>query len=410
MKPKLKLLYLANARLPTEKAHGGQIMQMCAALAGAGAEIELWHARRANTPELAGRDPFDYYRVARTFTRRAIPCVDLFAMATRLRNRWGSDRAAFLVQAVTYALALGWRLRRAPFDALYTRDPITLLALRLGGLGARTFYEAHRFPGTAGGARLHRFALRGVGGVVTLTARLRELYAAQNVPAARLHVAHDAVDLARFAALPDKREARRTLGLPGDAFIAGYVGRFHTMGMAKGLDTLVEAAARTGHVHVCLVGGPAETVEALRARGGLDSARLHDTGQVPPAEVPRCLAAFDVCVMPFPWTEHFAYYASPIKLFEYMASGRPIVASDLPAVREVVAHEVSALLTPPGDPDALAKALRRLSGDPALGARLAANARALAEKEHTWEKRAGDILAFIRQNLPPGHEGAPPCE
>lgn len=391
----MKVIYLANARIPTEKAHGGQIMSMCAALADAGASVELWHPRRTNRPVLARQDPFDHYGVTRSFALHTLPCIDLFPLARRLDSRLGTGALAFWVQTLSYLLAARWRLRRATFDALYTRDPAVLLAMRLAGLGARTFYEAHRFPGSRRGRRLHRYALHGAGGVITITERLRELYA--ELGASRLHLARDAVHLARFDEMPGKAAARRALGLPEGAFIAGYVGRFHTMHMAKGIDTLVAAAARCDAVHICLVGGPAAMVEALR--GILPGDRLHYLGQVPPADVPGCLAAFDVCTMPFPWTEHFAYYASPVKLFEYMASRRPIVATDLPSTREVVTHEETALLVAPGDPGALAAALKRLAGDPALGVRLAASARELVEGKYTWPQRAAGVLAFVRCGL-----------
>jgi glycosyltransferase involved in cell wall biosynthesis len=403
----MKLIYLANARLPTEKAHGGQIMLMCEALAEAGAEVTLWYPRRANKPELDGRDPFDYYDVARTFAMQRVASMDPMPLATRLRNRWGSGRVAFFTQTLTFAAALRWRLRRADFDALYTRDPFILLALGLTGLGRRAFYEAHTFPGSRAAQRLQRFALRRAAGLVTITGGLQTRYAGVlGVPTEQIHVSHDAVDLARFNDLPGKLEARRALGLPEDAFIAGYVGRFHTMTMPKGLDTLAEAAAQTGDVHVCLVGGPAAVVDALRAGGSLPAERLHYVGAVPMAEVPQCLVAFDVCTIPFPWTQHFAYYASPIKLFEYMASRRPIVATDLPSIREVVQHEESALLVPHDDPPAMAAALRRLADDPTLGQRLAGQARALVEARYTWRARAEGIIDFIDHRQTASRKGA----
>ncbi len=393
----MRLLYLANIRLPTEKAHGGQIMQMCAAFGRAGAELALWHARRVNTPTLRGRDPFTHYGVARSFALHGLPCIDLLPAAARLGNRWGTGRAAFYLQSMTYLLALRWRLWRTRYDALYTRDPITLLALHLSGLGSRTFYEAHAFPAAARSQRLQRRALAAAAGVVTVTQALGSRYRAL-VPDTRIHTAPDAVQIARFDTLPTRRAARRTLGLPEDAFIAGYLGRFHTMDQPKGLDTLVAAAAQTDDIHVCLVGGPAVAVDALRSLG-LPEARLHYPGAVPPEDVPRALAAFDVCVLPLPWTQHFAYYASPMKLFEYMASRRPIIATDLPSTCEVLTHDDTALLVPPGDPAALAHALRRLADAPALRARLAECARALVEARYTWAVRAEGIVRFMREAL-----------
>ncbi len=203
--------------------------------------------------------------------------------------------------------------------------------------------------------------------------------------------------------MPDQAAARHEIGWSDEAFIVGYVGRLQTMAMDKGVGVLVEALAqvandKVGSCALALVGGPDDRAEELRARwrelGQPDAAFLY-AGQVAPDRVPRYLSAFDVCAMPFPFTTHFAYYASPIKLFEYMASGRALVASDLPSIAEVVADGESALLTPPSDVQALAAAIRRLRDDSALRQRLAANAQAIVLASYTWDARAQAILAAM---------------
>jgi len=87
-------------------------------------------------------------------------------------------------------------------------------------------------------------------------------------------------------------------------------------------------------------------------------------------------------------------YTSPLKLFEYMASGRPVVASDLPALREVLRPDDNAVLVEPGSADALAAGIRRIVGDAAFGRRLAANARRDVA-DYTWDKRAERLDAAL---------------
>jgi glycosyltransferase involved in cell wall biosynthesis len=99
--------------------------------------------------------------------------------------------------------------------------------------------------------------------------------------------------------------------------------------------------------------------------------------------------------MPMPWTEHFAYYASPMKLFEYMASQRAIIASNLPSTGEVLADGESGLLYPVGDAKALGAAVARLRDDPALGERLAARAYQEVMAHYTWAARARAILKKV---------------
>jgi glycosyltransferase involved in cell wall biosynthesis len=128
---------------------------------------------------------------------------------------------------------------------------------------------------------------------------------------------------------------------------------------------------------------------------GMDDQHFINAGQVKPDQVATYLSALDVCTMPFPWTEHFAYYASPMKLFEYMASRRVIVATDLPSTAEVVHDGESALLVQPGDSAALGMAVARLKADPVLRENLASRAYAEVIAHYTWASRAAAILKTV---------------
>jgi glycosyltransferase involved in cell wall biosynthesis len=120
--------------------------------------------------------------------------------------------------------------------------------------------------------------------------------------------------------------------------------------------------------------------------------RLTITGLVRPAEVASRLADASYLVLPNTASSTSDRYTSPLKLFEYLHLGRPIVASDLTAIREVLTDGQTALLVPPGDSDALAHALQRLAADPALAEALGSAARALADR-YTWSARAGRLEA-----------------
>jgi glycosyltransferase involved in cell wall biosynthesis len=143
------------------------------------------------------------------------------------------------------------------------------------------------------------------------------------------------------------------------------------------------------------VGGtPADVAafEAFLAREGLERVRL--AGYVPPGAVPLWLAAADALALPNSGAETIsARYTSPLKLFEYMAAGRPVVASDLPSLREVLADGVNARLVPPDSPAGLARGLLEVLDDPDLGARLASRARADVAGR-TWDARARAVRDF----------------
>ena len=98
--------------------------------------------------------------------------------------------------------------------------------------------------------------------------------------------------------------------------------------------------------------------------------------------------------MPFHWTEHFAYYASPLKLFEYMASKTPIVATDLPSTGEILRDGENAVLVEPDDPKALAEGIERTLSDAELAARIGRQAREDV-RQYTWGERAANIMTFV---------------
>lgn len=396
------LLYLANIRLPTEKAHGLQIMHNCEAFADAGLRVSLWAAWRVQVPVLRGLDAHAHYGVAHNFRVRRLPSFDLL---NHVREGSRAARFAFSVQLLTYLIsaALGLLLARA--QLYYTRDERIVVLLSLLKPRARIAYEPHQLAPGRIGRRIQALALRRAGSLFPVTRGLAEDLIARGADPARILIAHDGIRGARFANMPSRAEARRLAGWPPDAFIVGYVGRLQTLAMDKGLGTLIEAAARVPGVPVALaiVGGPAAMAEAYRqdwlARG-LPAEGFLYAGQVAPDAVPRYLAAFDACAMPLPDTPHFARHASPIKLFEYMSSGSPVIASDLGSFREIVADGETALLVPPADPAAWALALARLRDDAPLRERMAERARALVFADYTWAARVRRILDHIAQAQP----------
>jgi glycosyltransferase involved in cell wall biosynthesis len=99
--------------------------------------------------------------------------------------------------------------------------------------------------------------------------------------------------------------------------------------------------------------------------------------------------------MPFPWSEHYAYFMSPLKMFEYMAAGRPIVATDLPSAREIL-DDKSAVIVKPGDAEDLARGILKVLRDEEAAAFLAENARAKV-KNYSWDERVKNILKFINK-------------
>lgn len=386
-----ELVLVANARLPSERAQSLQVLQAAAAFARAGAATHLLYAQRAATPALPpGRDLFAHYQVPEGARPSLcpVPCVDWIERVPRFLQFWPAR-----VQELTFSANAARRVLAEHAGAVVLSREIEC-AHQLARRGyAAVFLELHRVP--EGGTRRAwlRSAARAALGVLAISGGVREDLVALGVDPAKVEVEHDAFEPARFARPPAQREARARLGLAADARVVVYTGGLLEW---KGADLLVDAARELADVQFVIAGGMPQDVERLRARAaGLANVRLD--GFQPPERVLDYLAAADLGVAPNRSQPAIsARYTSPLKVFESMAVGLPLVASDVPSLRELLTHGEDAWLVAPDDPKALAAGLRRVLDDAPLRSRLAQRFLARAP-QHTWDARARRILAWMEE-------------
>jgi glycosyltransferase involved in cell wall biosynthesis len=323
----------------------------------------------------------------------------------RLRERL--PKAVYELLELGYTLVAYRQLSRAAAefkpDMLYERCNLFLLAgvmlkrrLKLPMLlevNAPLTDERLRFGGL-GLPRLARWAehtvWHGADAVLPVTRVLADTLRLHGVPEDRLVVIANGINEHHFAHAPTPAQAKAALGWD-DALVLGFTGFVRDW---HGVDRVVHwmaTPAAPANARLLVVGdGPARAdLESLAASLGL-SGRVRFTGVVAREQVPAFVASFDIALQPA-----VTPYASPLKLFEYLALGKAIVAPRMPNIEEVLTHGDNAWLFDAADSAGFARALSTLSEDPALRQRLAARARAsIGELGLTWRSNAQRVAAL----------------
>lgn len=379
----MKLIYLANARIPTEKAHGIQIMKMCDAFVSAGVEVELVVAKRHNNP-LGKQSPFEYYGVPSHFSITKLPLIDLASRGIKIK------KISAPVQNTSFAVSALVRLFSTKDAVIYSRDVFSLFLL--SWLKKGLALELHSFPKKWHG--LYRVLLKRLDHIVVITEQLKKEVVALGIDSSKILVAADGVDLKLFTATDDKKTYREKLKLPQDKNIIMYTG--HLYGW-KGVYTLAQASRElTDEELIVFVGGT--TADQNKLSQFISDNSLKNIlliSHKKPEKIPAYLHAADVLVLPNSAEKEISrLYTSPMKLFEYMAAGKPIVASDLPSLRDVLSEDIATLVTP-DDPQELAQGILETLEDEEVSINKAAQAREQAQ-QYSWQARAKKILDFIK--------------
>lgn len=310
---------------------------------------------------------------------------------------------------LAYNIPIYLRLRRAcrtfgP-DVLYERHHLYLLAgawlrrrLRIPYLlevNSPLYVERSINEGLALGAiarTTEHWVWRQADAVMPVTRVLAGILESANVDSRRVTVIPNGIDPRRFEGYLTLEEAKERLGL-GGRLVLGFTGFVRDW---NALDRVIRYLARPGNEHcvLLLVGdGPARpALEALAASTGVAD-RVRIAGVVGRDQVRDYVAAFDVALQPAANP-----YASPLKLFEYLALGRAIVAPAQPNLREVLRDGIDAVLFEPGDPQGLESALDRLVRDETLRRDLGQRAASLiGQRNYTWEGNAQRVAALASE-------------
>lgn len=344
-------------------------MKMCEAFAKLGHDVELVVPRRVNP---LTDDPFLYYNVERVFR---ITTVHARGFVPYSRVSFWIHRISFAYAALRYAARRDARLA-------YTRDELIAWFL---SFGSRQFvYEVHEGRWNF----MVRRAMRKATLIAVLTRGLKDFFTSHGVAEKKIIVSPDAVDLKDFSHPEPCEVARKRLRLPLDKKIVLYIGLIDAW---KGTDTFFAAADTLPEDIVpAVIGGRPEQVAELAKQ----HPRVRFLGFRPYRELANNQVAADLLILPNSALHTIsARDTSPLKLFTYMASGVPILASDLPSLREVLDEKTAAFFKP-DSPDDLAKRITAILREP-YAARAKAAAALKKVQNYSWRARAQAVLSAV---------------
>lgn len=384
------LIYVSHWRFPSAKVSSRIAMRTCEEFIRHGQQAELWIPWRRN-PQFRGVDSFAYHRVARSFVLHRLPAVDLLGI---LPGKLGFFLmlVSFNISVVCYAFLRGL-VKKAVFYPLDFRNVILLNIFK-----PSIYLEAHDFYKTPWGW-LNYWCYRGARGVIaTNHMKMQSLQKEFGLLPERMLHKPCPVDTAMFRISTPREEARKTLGLPADQTIILYCGQ---VVLWKGVDILLEAPAfltPQEFIYVIVGGDDISIAEFKDKHKAINPRNVILVEGKTHKDIPLWLRAADVLVLPNTARDYTSKYdTSPVKLFEYMASGTPIVSSDLPSLRNIV-DENMVWFFEPDNPRALAGAIHSALADSSKSREKSARAQEEAEK-YTWQKRFTDIFKFIEVTM-----------
>lgn len=373
----MRIAYLSTSILPSRTANSVHVMRMCSALTRLGHEVVLVAPHREKEAEKGIGGIRDYYGGNENFGIVRLP--------------WGRYRG----KSLAYAIRSGRFIRNWKPDLILSRFLMGTVIPSLAGFPV--VFESHQPLWHYSRFDFHLLTalarLPSLRRIVVISEALAEAYR-RKAPrlSAKLAVVPDAADE------PKAGSGAAHLSRNPTRLQIGYVGNLYA---GKGMEVIERVAPLVPEADFHVVGGYPADIEHWRNRIGSGNVRFH--GHIPPAQVPNIIRAMDICLLPN-LRQVMAYgangssksigeYTSPLKLFEYMANSKPIIASDLSILREVL-DDTNALFADPDDPAQWAAAVHRLS-DAALRETLGRKAHADFLEKHTWTRRAERVLEGV---------------
>jgi glycosyltransferase involved in cell wall biosynthesis len=379
-----KLIYISNPRIPSEKANSYQIMQMCNSFSMFFDVVELWTGKARNSKDFAEiENVYSYYNIPESFALKKFFQFDSKFLFLISEFIWANFRN--LVFSLNVSLHL-IKHRKSKNVFIYTRVWFLLYVLiffkKIRLIDNKIFFESHKFS-----SFLVRPLIK-IDGVIVINNYLKGLYLERNLTSVLL--AHDGVNIDEY-----KEISSYQFSSYKKKYIVLYTGSFFAW---KGVHTIVDALRyMPDEIELVCIGGSGSYLDDFKkyVEKSNNSDRIVVIPHMPKAELIDYVENSDVLVLPNSVKDKMNLYTSPIKLFEYMASKRPIVASNIPAIKEILNHNENAFLFESDNPEDLALKIKNAIDCDCK--KMIDNAYIKATK-YTWNKRAKNISNFIKNN------------
>ncbi len=388
----MKLYYIQNSRLPTEKAHGYQIVKMCEAFSKLNNDLILVLPKRKNPIQ---KTLFDYYKIERNFTVEYIDGYDFFSINLI------PQKISYYLNEFYFLLLLAFK-QTDNRSVCITRNPLVAFCLKIKK--KFVIYECHDWFNKH--KKIALSLLKKVNLIITTNRYIRNNFLDNAFDPKAVHCIPNGIDLKIFDNNLSNHDARKILaGTYDNIFekiidkkIILYTGSYKTMGVEKGIDEVLKALVKikTKDVVFLAVGGNIKDIDyynQIAKQLGVDE-KVILLGRVEQKTLAIMQKAANLLLMPFPNKAHYKYHMTPLKMFEYMASKRPIIASTLPSIKEIL-NEHNSFLVEPDSINELSKMIDYVLNN-ATQATLRSDNAFNDVFKYQWTNRAAKIIDLIK--------------
>ena len=379
-----RINYISNSRIPTQKAHGRTVVDTCIEFSKQSNRVRLIIPFRFNNIK---ESIFTYYGIENIFYIVKLPSLDVFFIEPLI------GKFAFWVQYLSFYISVYFYFiffvsRK---EIIYTRD---LASVFLVFFGFKVFCELHIVSNKKN--IFFKIANKFTKIIVISEGIKKQLCNDGNIEKDKILVSPSYVRSELFNINISKLDARKKLKLPENGSIILYTGSFKTMGVDKGISDILKSVSMLKSIVFVAVGGSSEDIKEYSKQANLLGVNKNVIfrDRVNQKNLALYQKASDILLMPFPYNEHYANNMSPMKMFEYMVSKRPIIASKLPSITEVL-NDTNSILCAPDNPEDLSDKINLLLYNESLGKRISEQAFEDV-KAYSLYNRIRNILCFIK--------------